>query len=196
MAPTNRRCRHCTRSMPRPSASGSLWDDAQGQPSFASQTDRRSRRPSPSAGDKPALAVSTFMPTPPSVRRTGPSSSGSAGICCGRRSRKTACPLRRMEVCSSASRRHGAMGRATSPFSPWSYRTARSADSAPLRVPHRLLRRARTEREVARRDRCLRAREGRKRAIRKQSEKGRLLVQSHLGRAHAPRPRHRCAAVP
>ena len=84
MAPTNRRCRHCTRSMPRPSANGSLWDDAQGQPSFASQTDRRSRRPSASGGGKRALAASTFTPTRPCVRRTGPSSSGCAGICSGR----------------------------------------------------------------------------------------------------------------
>ena len=33
-ASTNRRHRHCTHSMRRPSASGSRWDDAQGPPSF------------------------------------------------------------------------------------------------------------------------------------------------------------------
>ena len=67
-------------------------------------------------------------------------------------------------------------------------RKARSADSAPLREPHRLSRRARTEREVAPRGRCLRTRAGRERAVFMQPEERNRFVQSHLGRAHAPNP--------
>ena len=81
---------------------------------------RRSRRRRRSVVDKRGLAASTFMPTPPSVPRTAGSSSGSAGICCGRRLPKTVCPLGPMETCSCGSRRRGATGRAISPFSRWS----------------------------------------------------------------------------
>ena len=82
------------------------------------------------------------------------------------------------------------------PRAPGATRKARRADSAPLREPHRLSRRARAERQVARRGRSVRTREATKRAIHKHPEEGRRLVQSHLGRAHEARSRHRCPAVP
>ncbi|MBW1833175.1 MAG: transposase zinc-binding domain-containing protein [Deltaproteobacteria bacterium] len=100
---------------------GESLDETEAPPLHALYAASVRQRVAIGVADKRVSAASTFMPIRRSVPRTGPSSSGSAGICSGRRSPKIACPLGPMEVCSSASRRRGATGQATLPLSPWSF---------------------------------------------------------------------------
>ena len=97
---------------------------------FSSEINRGGRRRvvagrQPGSGRAPRVLrlgdASTTKPASPKGPRQARLASAFADISCGRPSRRTACPLGGMETCWCGSRRHGGMGRATSPFSRWSY---------------------------------------------------------------------------